>query len=148
MAEFRLAPLLGAAKLKFESAEQRLAQLRRRWDDARNKLSQLEQFKQEYAHRLREEQREGMEVYRQQDFLAFLAKLDAALVQQTEEVNRCKADWDVGFEQWHALKTRQDALLALEERHILAEQLRERRLDQKQQDEFAARRGRNLPESL
>lgn len=146
MAEFRLTPLLNAATLQFESAEQRLSVLRRRLEEARAKLGQLEQFKLEYAQRLRNDQMAGLPGYRQQDYLAFLAKLDAARQQQGDEVARCKLAWDDGFNQWRALKTRVDALLALQERHRLDEQLRERRQDQKQQDEFAARRGRNLPD--
>lgn len=146
MAEFRLAPLLAAAKLKYESAEQVLAQRRLRWDQARAKLTQLDQFRTEYGARLGSEQSSGISVYRLQDFLAFLAKLDTARAQQGEEVVRCQQAWEAGFSEWQTMKTRLDALLALEDRHKLAESVRERRQDQKLQDEFAARRGRNLPD--
>lgn len=146
MAEFRLATLLEAARLHFESAEQKLAQLRRRWDEARGKLAQLEQFQAEYREGLRGEQRAGVTGFRQQDYLAFLAKLDRAREQQTEEVARCKQGWEAGFAEWQDKRIRLDALRALEERHRAAELVRERRQDQKLQDEFAARRGRNLPD--
>ena len=146
MAEFRLAPLLDAARMQFESAEQRLAQLRRRRDEAAAKLEQLDRFRGEYGERLEQEQRAGLQGYRNQDYLAFLAKLDTARRQQGEEVDRCQRAWDEGFAQWRALKIRLEALMALEQRHRQSESLRERRQDQKQQDEFAARRGRSLPD--
>lgn len=138
--------MLEAARLQYESAEQRLAQLRRRLDEARGKLAQLAQFQTEYREGLRAQQRVGVAGYRQQDYLAFLVKLDKAREQQAEEVARCKQAWDTGFLEWQDKRTRLDALLALEERHRRAEAVRERRVDQRLQDEFAARRGRNLPD--
>jgi len=146
VADFRLAPLLTAARLRFESAEQRLAVLRRRWDAARDKLTQLERFQAEYAGQLRSAQALGLEGYRQRDYVAFLAKLELAANQQKEEVARAHQAWEAGFADWSGLKSRLEALEALEARHLALSAQRERRQDQKLQDEFAARRGRNLPE--
>ncbi len=145
MAAFRLAPLLGVANMRLESAERRLAALRKRQSDAQAKLAQLDQFRTDYSGQLESAQRQGIEAYRWQDYLAFLAKLDRARSQQTEEVAHCKQAWDAGFEEWRELKSRYEALLALEARHHLAEQVKERRVDQKLQDEFAARSGMKLP---
>ena len=145
MPEFRLAPLLEASRMRLESAEQRLALLRKRLNEAQQKLAQLEHFITEYNQQFLAGQRAGMAAYRQRDFRAFLAKLDLACAQQSEEVARCQTGWDSGFEDWRNQKTRLDALLALRDRHDAAVALADRRQDQKLQDEFAARRGTNLP---
>ncbi len=147
MARFRLLPLLDVGKMRLDSAEQRLALLRQRWNEAQSKLSQLDQFKADYSEQFMVAQRAGIQAYRQQDYLAFLAKLDVARSQQSEEVMRCKQSWEAVYEEWLDFKTRYEALLTLQERHLRAEQIVERRQEQKQQDEFAARRGMNLPDA-
>ncbi|MFN0313497.1 MAG: flagellar export protein FliJ [Burkholderiales bacterium] len=145
MASFGLAPLLGVAKMRLDEAERRLGLLSARRTEAQGKLALLGQYSSEYSGQLDSAQRAGMEVYRWQDYLAFTAKLERAKVQQREEVARCAQAWEAGFKEWQALKSRHEALLALETRHRLAEQIKERRADQKLQDEFAARSGTNLP---
>ena len=145
MASFRLAPLLGVAKMRLESAERKLSLLGNRRSEAQVKLNQLDQFRADYSGQLESAQRAGIEAYRRQDYLAFMAKLDRARSQQAEEVARCTQAWEAGFREWRALKSRYEALLALEARHHLAEQIKERRADQKLQDEFAARGGTKLP---
>ncbi len=145
MASFRLAPLLGVAQMRLEAATRNLAVLSKRRSEAQGKLSQLEEFRSDYSGQLENTQRLGMQAYRRQDYLAFLAKLDRARSQQADEVARCTKSWEAGLNEWQALKSRYEALLALETRHRLAEQTKERRADQKLQDEFAARGGTKLP---
>jgi flagellar protein FliJ len=147
MAAFRLASLLDVAGMRLESATHKLAGLRARLRTAKDKLVQLDEFHLDYSQRFQHAQQEGIEAFLQRDFRAFLAKLDRARAQQTEEVNRCRTVWEAGYREWMALRARHEALLALRARHIASERLREHRLDQKVQDEFAARQGRPLPQA-
>ena len=71
------------------------------------------------------------------DYQAFLGKLDAAITQQSEEVEQCRRRWEAGQQAWQLHKRKLSAYDTLAKRHYQGEMRREEKLEQRDQDEFS-----------
>ena len=137
--KFPLQPLQELAQNNLDTAERHLQKLADQTRQAEEKLQQLEGFRGEYQQRLQQSTAQGMHALMWRDYQAFLGKLDAAIAQQSQEVERCRARWEAGRQQWLARRQRSRAFDTLAERHQSAENQREDRREQKETDEFAAK---------
>jgi flagellar FliJ protein len=142
-AHFRLQAVLDLAGRRLDAATGELQKLRARLQQAQDKLEQLHGYRAEYQTALAAALAEGLEVDRLRDFQAFLAKLARAIEVQSAEVQRCRRAWEEEHQRWLQLRAREQALQVLRTRHEHAESQRDARVEQKQQDEFAHRRGRD-----
>jgi flagellar FliJ protein len=139
-APFRLQTVLELAGRRLDVATAELQKLRARLQQAQDKLEQLEAYRSEYEVALTAALREGLPADRLRDFRAFMAKLARAIEGQGIETQRCRQAWEEEHKRWLRLRSRQQALQVLRERHERSESLRDARVDQKQQDEFALKR--------
>lgn len=137
MAKFRFAFLLQRAEELREEAAKVMQKSQANWLTAQSKLEQVEAFRQEYRNRLTSSQ--GMSVTQWRDYQLFLGKLDVATQQQADEVKRQELRYQTARAQWQECDKKVKAFEALHERHLLAEQKRENRDEQKLLDEFNAR---------
>jgi flagellar FliJ protein len=144
-AEFRLQAVLDLAGRRLDAATVELQKLRARLQQAEHKLEQLHGYRAEYRAALAAALGEGLEADRLRDFQAFLAKLARAIEAQDSEVQRCRQAWEQEHQRWLQLRSREQALQVLRTRHERAESQRAQRIEQKQQDDFARRRGRDEP---
>jgi flagellar FliJ protein len=146
MAErFRLQAVLDLAGRRLDAATVELQKLRARLQQAQDKLDQLHGYQAEYQAALGAALAQGLEADRLRDFQAFLSKLARAIEAQATEVQRCRRAWEEEHQRWLQLRSREQALQVLRTRHERAESQRAGRVEQKQQDEFARRRGRDDP---
>jgi flagellar FliJ protein len=134
---FHLQPLINLAEDKSQAAAQALARLKQAWQEAENKLQQLQGFLAEYNQRLQQQAQTGFSISQLRDFQAFILKLELAIRAQVEEVERCRIRWQQGQEEWQAREREVKAYQTLRRRHDDAERKSEERLDQRLQDEFA-----------
>jgi len=134
---FHLQPLINLAEDKSQAAAQALARLKQAWQEAENKLQQLQGFLAEYNQRLQQQAQTGFSISQLRDFQAFILKLELAIRAQAEEVERCRIRWQQGQEEWQAREREVKAYQTLRRRHDDAERKSEERLDQRLQDEFA-----------
>lgn len=134
---FPLKPLVDYTQDQTDDAAKRLALLKAHWQAAEDKLQQLTLYRQEYQDRLAHSAQCGMSVSALRDYRAFLAKLDAAIAQQKDEVARCQGSWEQGKEAWLAQRRKLKAYQTLEQRHHTREARREAKQEQKEQDESA-----------
>ena len=134
---FPLQQLLDLAQQRSEDAALVMLRLKQAWLEAQSKLEQLETYLVEYRLRLQESTLEGLSIIRWRDYQAFIGKLEVAIKAQHEEVERCRLRWEQGQSGWQACEREVKAYSTLRERHHKAEQIKEVRLDQRQQDEFA-----------
>ena len=139
---FRLQAVLELAQRRLEAATAQLQRLGAQRQEAQAKLAQLEGFRTEYRSGREQALVQGMEPDRLRDFDAFLAKLDRAIALQAVEVQRAQQAWEAEHARWLELRSREQALGVLAQRHFAAEAVREGRTEQKQQDEFAAGKAR------
>jgi flagellar protein FliJ len=140
---FRLQTVLEVAARRLEVATVELQKLRGRLQQAQDKLSQLQGYRAEYEATLAASLSRGLPADRLRDFQAFLAKLARAIEAQSTEVARCRQAWQEEHQRWLRLRSREQALQVLRTRHEHGEALRDARIEQKEQDEFALRRGRD-----
>ncbi len=136
---FRLEPVLELAKRRLETATTDLQKLALRRAESQSRLDQLQQFLSDYREQLRAGLQDGMEQDRVHDFRAFLAKLERAVALQAGEVQRCQDAWAAKHREWVDLRTRDQAMHVLKDRHVATEARRDGKREQNQQDEFAGR---------
>ncbi|MEW5943379.1 MAG: flagellar export protein FliJ [Pseudomonadota bacterium] len=134
---FTLQPLLDLAESRSEKAAKALAALKARWQEAEEKLRQLQQYRESYRERLRQTSGAGMSATAWRDYQAFMNKLDAAIRQQQEEVVRCEDQWKAGQREWLAHRRDVKAFDTLSQRHRRSEAKRAEKAEQREQDEFA-----------
>lgn len=137
---------LGAAlKLAAErhaAAEKLLAQAHARVNDARRTMDTLTRYRGDYADRWRmltQADSAGMANFRR-----FLIKLDEAIAAQQHESQKCTETLHAAQLQWNESRRRIRSLELLIERRQSVVLQRERKLEQKSSDEFAARRRLNI----
>lgn len=136
---FPLQPLLDLAGNHTDAAARHLGQLKAQWNDSEEKLKQLLAYREDYRARLLNSTKLGMAANSLKDFQLFLGKLEAAIRQQAEEVERCKLRWEQARLEWQAQQRKLKAFDTLALRHQRSEQRREARLEQREQDELSGR---------
>ncbi|MCS6786298.1 MAG: flagellar export protein FliJ [Thiobacillaceae bacterium] len=131
--------LLEHARHRLEAAERNLSLLRRKEEEARQRLAELEGYRREYHDRLAGASVNGMPIQLMRDYHVFLARIGQAIQHQGELVQQAHARWQTAHRQWLAARRRLQALEALAQRHRLREQERAKRLEQRTTDEHAQR---------
>ena len=134
---FPLQALVDLSADRVEAAERRLQALDAERRQAREKLAQVEAYRVEYKERLQRSLAAGMNVMQVRDWHAFLARLDEACVQQSNEVGMREAAYLSGQNDWLEQRRRTKAFDALATRHERTEGVREARLEQRLQDDHA-----------
>lgn len=135
--KFPLQTLLDLSQSHADTAAKNLLALKVRWHEAEEKYQQLLAYRESYRERLRDLASNGTSAVTHRDFQFFMIKLDTAIRLQQEEVARCQASWNAGQQEWLRQRGKVKAYDALSARHKRAEDKREERVEQKEQDEFA-----------
>jgi flagellar FliJ protein len=133
---------IASAAEKHQASEQALGQARNRLCTSETTYATLDSFRGEYANRLRGLTR--LETDALGNYHRFLGKLGHALQSQKNDVHRAGVAVEQGQNAWFATLQRLKAMELLRDRRAAAEQARQKRLEQKQSDEFAARAARRL----
>lgn len=136
---FTLQPLLELMQTRTDEATRRLGRLIADERSAHSRLELLEQYREEYNQRFRESSQSGMTPLAWRNFQDFIGRIDEAIEQQRQVVAHSQRNTAAGQAHWQAQNTRLKAIDTLSDRHQASERYREDKLEQKQQDEFAAR---------
>jgi flagellar FliJ protein len=139
-ARFPLQALLDHAIHRLEAAERLLRMLRRKEEEARRRLDDLNTYRQEYQTRLAGQGQSGMHIQLLQDYHAFLAKLETAVSHQEAEVGQASARWQKAHAEWAELRRRVKGYETLAKRHALAEVRRTEKREQQHSDEQSSNR--------
>ncbi len=128
------------AERKTHQAEQALGQAQQALLAERQKLEQLESFRNEYQQNLLQQGRQGIRAEQLLRTQQFLARLGTAMEQQQRQIARAEQQLENAKQQWRAVRAREQVLESLVGR-LQAEELQqeEKRL-QKAVDELAQRR--------
>ncbi len=134
---FPMQSLLDHSRHRMEAAERLLLMIKRKEDEAKQRLDELDKFRSEYRSRLSDTSQGGMAIQMLRDYHAFLGKLDSAIRHQHDEVGQIHGRWQAAHEAWLSLRSKVKSYEVLADRHFNAELLRQDRLDQRQSDEMA-----------
>jgi flagellar FliJ protein len=137
---FSLQPLLDLMQTRADEATRQLGQLISAENNEKSRLQMLEQYREEYAQRLREACAQGITQLALRNYQDFLARIDEAIGQQRLNVNASAKNTAAGQENWKNQNRRLKAIDTLSQRHDARERYLEQRSDQKLQDEFSTRR--------
>lgn len=137
---FSLQPLLELMQTRSDEATRKLGQLIAAEQSQRSRLQMLEQYRDEYAQRLRDATVEGITRLILRNYQDFLARIDEAIEQQRNAVLNSERSTKAGQDHWQAQNKQLKAIDTLSQRHDLRERYRENKQDQKLQDEFSSRK--------
>lgn len=137
---FNLQPLLDLMQERTDEASRKLGQLIAAEQSARSRLQLLEQYRAEYAEKMREAVASGVTQMMLRNYQDFLARIDEAVEQQQQVVQASERNTVAGQENWKHQNKRLKAIDTLAQRHDERERLRENKQEQKLLDEFTGRR--------
>ncbi|MFC4161693.1 flagellar export protein FliJ [Chitinimonas lacunae] len=131
--------LLKLAADRRETAARHMQEAAQRLAGARERQQQIDGFREEYRRRFTDSGQRGINMTQYRDFQLFLAKLDTAVEQQSEEVARCEARMEQARQAFLEQERSVKAFEALETRHQHQEVMREAKREQKLSDEWASK---------
>lgn len=137
---FSLQPLLEIMQSRADDATRRLGQLIAAEQDAKTRLQMLEQYRAEYAERMREAGAQGLSPTALRNYLEFLARIDQAITQQAAAVRHSEVQTAHGQQHWQTQNKQLKAIDTLAVRHEARERQREGKHEQKLLDEFSTRK--------
>nr|MBL8412048.1 flagellar export protein FliJ [Dechloromonas sp.] len=137
---FSLQPLLELMQTRTDEATRQLGQLIAAEQNQRSRLQMLEQYREEYAERMRQATAEGITRMILRNYQDFLGRIDDAIRQQRIAVENSERSTLAGKEHWQAQNKQLKAIDTLSQRHDARERYRENRQEQKLQDEFTTRK--------
>lgn len=140
---FSLQTLLDLSQLRMDDAGRRLGELLAREEVASKRVLLLQEYRDEYQARFVLTARNGIGRDAMDNYRSFLGRLDEAVAQAQEMVAQSKHLTAAGQRKWLDQRNRVKAFDTLSQRHQSREQHIDSRLEQKAQDEHAARSHRN-----
>ncbi len=123
-----------------DEATRKLGQLIANEQSAKSRLQMLEDYRAEYANKLRQSITQGMTRQVLANYQDFLSRIDEAITQQTAAVRQSESNTSHGQQHWKEQHTRLKAIDTLSIRHDTKERLREGKMEQKLLDEFSSRK--------
>ncbi len=136
---FSLQPLVHLAQQRNDAAAKKLGQLNKQHQTAQQKLEALQQFRKEYQLKFQEEAQRGISLVDMNNFQDFFKKLDQAIKQQTEVINKTQAGVQSGRSELMDTTRKMKSFDALAQRHFDAEKKQEAKSEQRVQDEHTSR---------
>lgn len=137
---FSLQPLLEIMQNRTDEATRRLGQLIAAEQSQKSRLQMLEQYREEYAQRMRQATADGIAPLVLRNYQDFLARIDEAIAQQRQAVRDSESSTRAGQEHWKSQNKQLKAIDTLSVRHDARERYREGKQEQKLQDEFTTRK--------
>ncbi len=138
----RLNPVRRLAQDEADAAAKRYAEAKQRLEAQLGKLAQLENYRNDYAGQRSAIGGDGIDPFRLRDYNAFMARIDAAVSQQRQQVSETEASVEQARQHWMQLLSRARALDKVVTRYQDEERRDADRRDQRQLDELAQRRAR------
>lgn len=140
MAAFSLQPLLDIMQNRADEATRKLGQLIAAEQSQRGRLTMLENYRDEYAQRLRDTIAQGITPMALRNYQDFLARIDEAIAQQRIAVENSSRSTQAGQAHWKDQNRQLKAIDTLSNRHDARERQRENKNEQKIQDEYTTRK--------
>lgn len=137
--------LIDLAQRETDDAAQCLGEALRSGEEARQKLDLLQQYRDDYNNRCLSSLSQGISTTHFMNFQAFMQKLDCAIAGQQKVVDDAQYRIAEARAAWQRCEQKKMSFVTLAERAEQTAAQRELRREQKQNDEFAARRTLHKP---
>jgi flagellar FliJ protein len=126
-----------------DEATQKLGQLIAAEQSQRSRLVMLEQYRDEYAQRLRDATSQGITQLSLRNYQNFLGRIEDAINQQRQVVHNSEHSTKAGQEHWRDQNKQLKAINTLSVRHDTKVKALENKQEQKILDEFSSRKYQN-----
>jgi flagellar FliJ protein len=136
---FSLQPLVHLAQQKNDAAAKRLGQLNQQQQTAQQKLDALLQYRKDYQLKFQEEAQKGMAPADMKNFQDFIGRLDQAIQQQQNVMEKAKVGVQTGRNELLDTTRKMKSFDTLAQRHADAEKKLEAKSEQRTQDEYTGR---------
>ena len=136
---FSLQPLVDLAHQKNEAATRKLGQLNQQQQTAQGKLEALQQYRRDYQTKLQEAMQQGMEPVALRNFQDFIDRLDKAILQQNQVIEKAKRVVQTGRHELMDTTRKMRSFDTLAQRHVESEMKVEAKKEQRMQDEQTGR---------
>jgi flagellar FliJ protein len=136
----RFKPIQRLASHRERKAAAELGESLRNRDEARQRLSELESYLAEYLDRFAQATRSGLSGTQLLEYQVFINKLEAAIAQQRENVDRSQRQCDSSKAQWQGRVTHSKAVDNAVGRMQADEQREQDKREQSESDEFGQRK--------
>lgn len=135
-----LETLIDLATRETDDAAKRLGMAMKGVEDAQQKLTLLNQYRDDYMMRFQQSMRNGLTAMAYANYQQFIGKLDQAINGQQLVVRDATLRVERERENWQASERKRMSYGTLAERAEKAQQAKDNKREQKQMDEYAARR--------
>lgn len=136
---FSLQPLVQLAHQKNDAATRKLGKLNQQQQTAQEKLDALQQYRRDYQTKLQEALQQGMEPVALRNFQDFIDRLDKAIVQQQQVMEKTKKVVQTGRHELMDTTRKMKSFDTLAKRHVESEMKIEAKTEQRMQDEQTGR---------
>jgi flagellar FliJ protein len=131
--------LIGLAKDHTDEAARKLGQLHAARNDAERQLAMLQDYRQDYLHKLQRSMVVGMSAADCHNYQRFIATLDDAIGQQNATLQHAESQLAVGKQNWQEERRKLNSFDALAQRASHTAAIAESRREQRISDEYSAR---------
>lgn len=132
--------VLDIEKQREESALQSLQLAQRHWNEQKQKLASLQNYRIEYINKIQTTSENGLAIKAYQQVLSFIAKLDTACEQQSALVAKASLVCDQRRQQWVNQQKKRKAIEVVLQQRAASALLRHQRAEQREQDEWVSQR--------
>lgn len=136
---FTLQPLVDLAHQKNDAATKKLGQLNQQQQTAQQKLDALQQYRRDYQMKFQEAAQQGMEPTDLRNFQDFIDRLDQAIRQQQQVIEKAKTNVQTGRHELMDSTRKMRSFDTLANRHVESEMKVEAKKEQRLQDEQTGR---------
>lgn len=136
---FSLQPLVDLAHHKNDAATKKLGQLNQQQQSAQGKLEALQQYRRDYQTKFQEAAQQGMEPTDLRNFQDFIDRLDQAIRQQQQVIEKTKSNVQTGRHELMDSTRKMRSFDTLAQRHVESEMKVEAKKEQRLQDEQTGR---------
>jgi flagellar FliJ protein len=136
---FSLQPLVQLAHQKNDAATRNLGKLNQQQQSAQDKLDALQQYRRDYQMKFQEAAQLGMEPTDLRNFQDFINRLDQAIRQQQQVIEKAKSGVQSGRHELMDTTRKMKSFDTLAQRHVEAEMKLEAKSEQRLQDEQTGR---------
>ncbi|MCC5810641.1 MAG: flagellar export protein FliJ [Ectothiorhodospiraceae bacterium] len=136
----RMETVQGVLGNKADRAAREMARVGEQVQHERERLQQLEDFRNDYLNGAVNQEGVAMDAFRLRDFNAFIAKLDTAIGQQRKHLRELEQQLTACREQWQEEQRRADAVGKVVDGYRTEERRKDDQAEQRRSDELAMQR--------
>lgn len=135
-----LQKLLNLTQKQSNDSAKKLGKLNYQYQEAKQKLNLLLQYRQNYQVHLQNAAKNGIDHIEWQNYITFINKLDAAISEQRLAVKHAENNRDSGKNEYQTFQRKFNSYDTLSQRYQIIEKLKHKKTEQKELDEFTSNR--------